>query len=286
MIPLLYQLSYTGMGTDDSGIVSGCPDRRSSSAPGDVHRPDSILASLVALLWPESCRLCACPPSRGKSLCGDCQTRLPPLSPDCCRCLHSGPDRAGDCRGCRAGAPLRPMIHLSTHEGALRELILLGKRQHRDDVAELLSTALSAIIPFRWPGIRNASAVVPVPRHWLRRCTQGVSFAERLAIPLASKLGLRCRHLLRRRRGPTQVSLSVGRRKCLAAGAFQPRSPRHLALARPNKVVLIDDVYTTGATLRAATRALEASGLEVQLWIVASVSPGSDPGRDYGMATR
>jgi predicted amidophosphoribosyltransferase len=178
------------------------------------------------------------------------------------------------------------MIHLSAHEGALRELILLGKRQHRDDVAELLSTALSTIISFRWPGIRHASAVVPVPRHWLRRCTQGVSFAERLAIPLASKLGLRCRHLLRRRRGPTQVSLSAGRRKSLAAGAFQSRIPRNLALARPNTVVLIDDVYTTGATLRAATRALEASGLEVQLWIVASVSPGSDPGRDYGMATR
>ncbi|MEE2858070.1 MAG: phosphoribosyltransferase family protein [Planctomycetota bacterium] len=283
---MLYQLSYTGMGTDDSGIASGCPDRRSSSAPEDGHRPASVLASLVTLLWPETCRLCACPPNPGRALCDRCQTQLPPISPVCCRCLHSGSDRAGNCRGCRAGDPLRPMVHLSTHEGALRQLILLGKRQHRDDVAELLSAALAAIIPLRWPDIQETPWVVPVPRHWLRRCRRGVSFAERMAIPLARKLGLRCRHLLRRRRGPTQVSLSAGRRKHLPAGVFQPRIARRAASARQNQVVLIDDVYTTGATLRAATAALEASGLEVQLWIVASVSTNSEAGPGYGMATR
>ena len=185
MIPLLYQLSYTGMGTDDSGIDSCCPDRRSSSAPEDDQRPESVLASLGALLWPETCRLCAGPPIAGRALCDRCQTQLPPISPECCRCLHSSHVGAGNCRGCRAAVPLRPMIHLSTHEGAMRQLILLGKQQQRDDVAELLSTALAAIIPSRWPDIQHAPWLVPVPRHWLRRCRQGVSFAERLASIIA-----------------------------------------------------------------------------------------------------
>jgi predicted amidophosphoribosyltransferase len=109
----------------------------------------------------------------------------------------------------------------------------------------------------RW----HPDAVVAIPMHWSRRMWRGVHSAEivagRLAahldVPLASHL------LVRRRRTAPQARLAPSRRKANVRGAFGARASRDLARAR---LLLVDDIMTTGATLNEAAKTLLDAGAD------------------------
>ncbi len=102
-------------------------------------------------------------------------------------------------------------------------------------------------------------AIVPVPMHWSRKLWRGTNspqtiaerFATRLGIPLAEHL------LARRRRTAPQASLSANKRLANVRGAF--RAARHADLPGA-RLLLIDDIMTTGATVNEASKMLSRSG--------------------------
>ena len=101
----------------------------------------------------------------------------------------------------------------------------------------------------------DVDTVIPVPLHWLRRWKRGYNQAAVIARVVAKELGAQCREdiLYRRRRTSTQTRLGGEERARNVAGAFGVRErfqPRH--------VLLLDDVFTTGATTAACFRALRA----------------------------
>lgn len=99
--------------------------------------------------------------------------------------------------------------------------------------------------------------IVPVPLHWRRRWSRGYNQSESLALGLSSKLGLPCRPkwLIRTRPTPTQRTLTATERKENVRGAF--RAARSVVSGA--RVLLVDDVMTTGATADAASTALRAA---------------------------
>ena len=107
---------------------------------------------------------------------------------------------------------------------------------------------------------RDVDTVIPVPLHWIRRWRRGYNQAAVIARELAKALGAECREdvLWRRRRTVTQTRLGGDERARNVSGAFgvgripgaSPEAPRH--------VLLVDDVFTTGATTAECFRTLRA----------------------------
>ncbi len=106
------------------------------------------------------------------------------------------------------------------------------------------------------PVYSDVDAVIPVPLHWTRLWSRGHNQAEIIAEVLASQLGaeMRADILYRVRRTRTQTRLSVEGKAHNVEGAFQVR-PQKTA-AEYSHILLVDDVFTTGATLRSCRKAL------------------------------
>lgn len=149
--------------------------------------------------------------------------------------------------------------------GPVADAIQRFKYGGRSDLGSVLGSRMAAETA-RWRG--RVDAVVPVPLHWRRRRARGFDQAALLAKPVARALGApaRLRGLRRVRNTPPQVELTHAERQRNIDGAFAPWRLRGAV-----RVLLIDDVRTTGATLRAAATALEAGGVvEVHALVLAT----------------
>ena len=139
------------------------------------------------------------------------------------------------------------------------------KYDGRSDLGSALGS-LMAIDARHWVG--QVDAVVPVPLHWRRRRARGYDQAALLARPVAKSLGVPAmlRGLQRVRNTPRQVDLPHAERQRNIAGAFASWRLRGVG-----RVLLVDDVRTTGATLRAALEALKAGGVsDVHTFVLAA----------------
>lgn len=137
---------------------------------------------------------------------------------------------------------------------ALRRLKLTRRREVARALAPLLGPLVAAMAP-------HVDVAIPVPLHWRRMSARGFNQSE-LLLRLASRgTGLRIdRGSLRRVRAtPPQRGMNAERRAANVAGAFRVPA-RHRHRIEGTRVLLFDDVVTTGATLFAAARALREAG--------------------------
>jgi ComF family protein len=229
---------------------------------------------VLALVFPTSCAACreSMDHPRSGPLCDGCWGSLPRHGSGVCGCgvpllqLH-----AGACGRCRRG--LSPFVRgasLGPYAGSLRVVIHELKYRGRRRAATQLADRLD-----RDPRVRQvmsgADVLVPVPLHPRRRRERGFNQAELLAAELGRRaaLPMSAGTLVRRTDTASQAGLSAARRRANVAGAF---AVRHRSRVSGRVIVLIDDVYTTGATARACARALRAAGAaEVRLVTVARV---------------
>ncbi len=140
------------------------------------------------------------------------------------------------------------------YEGALRELIHLFKYGRMKPLSRPLSAHLAAALPRDQP----FDAVVPVPLHWRRAWSRGFNQSELLARAMARRCGIPVlKSLIRDRATETQAGLTHARRRSNVANAFRMKRRRSVQGMR---ILLIDDVMTTGATGSACATALKRAG--------------------------
>lgn len=173
----------------------------------------------------------------------------------------------GDLRPAPAGAPVPPGLDacrsLLRYDGAGRELLARLKYRNGRSAVGWLAAAMATLVVGA-----DFDVVTWAPTTDDRRRARGFDQAEVLARPLARQLGRPCRPLLVRRRGPPQTGRSRAERRL--GPVFAPRAPNGAADLR---VLLVDDVLTSGATLTSAAGALRACGATG----VAAVTAGRTP---------
>jgi len=172
--------------------------------------------------------------------------------------------------------PLRGVVRLAAFADPLKGAIHNMKYRRNWPLAEQLADRLWASAAVRQL-LDGADVLVPVPLHRRRQIARGYNQAEVLARRLARLSGVKvARALLRVRATASQTNMpSRARREKNLRGAFALRSERAVASKR---IVLVDDVMTSGATLRAAARALmTAKPRTIHALVLAAADPkGSD----------
>jgi len=225
---------------------------------------------LVALCFPDDCRVCARPleePSR-VPVCAAClgsfRVIVAPFCGTCGRPMVAGAHTgaAGPmCALCRRGVYSFQMARsYAAYDDALLRVISLLKHEAIRPLARVLGERLAEVAS-RDPTVGKPKVVVPVPLHPDRQRERGFNQAELLARVVAARLGLPidAEVLERRKPRPAKLKLSRHERWEAARGAYAAVTGRQFDNQR---VLLVDDVFTTGATLDACAKALQAAGAE------------------------
>ena len=164
-------------------------------------------------------------------------------------------DAEGRCALCRSGLRGFDAAYcFGAYEGVLRELIHLYKYARIRTLARPLGDLLAAALPRdeEW------NVLVPVPLHWRRQWKRGFNQSELLARAIARRTALPVVNALRRAHATlTQAGLSNTSRRRNVAAAFRCKRPGAVAGKR---VLLIDDVMTTGSTAAACALVLKRAG--------------------------
>jgi len=164
-------------------------------------------------------------------------------------------DDEGRCALCRTGAQgFDAAYAFGPYDGALKKLIHVLKYERVRTLARPLANHLVSALPLD----QRFDAVVPMPLHWFRHWRRGFNQSELLATELGRRRGLPVLKAVRRSRATVaQAGLTSARRRANVAGAFAPLRRRPL---QGKRVLLVDDVMTTGATASACARALRRAG--------------------------
>lgn len=234
-----------------------------SRAAHKPRRTQSHFEGLAKIIWPQRSLVTGREVAGPGALEPEHWSKLHFLSDPLCACCGVPLDLAVEegqlCAACLVRRPAYDRARAALAYGDVsRDLVLALKYQGRRDSLDLLA---------RWMAsagadlLRDADLVVPVPLHYLRLIRRGFNQSVWLAAALARKSDvLLCVDAIKRVRStPIQGGLSADGRRRNVQGAFRVRKGRE-ALVRDKKILLVDDVLTTGATAEACSRALKRAG--------------------------
>ena len=224
-------------------------------------------AAIEQLLLPAECLLCHAllgPRDTDRIVCPLCRQRWRAVRPPWCeRCGQPEP-HFGPCRLC-AGWPaaltrVRSAVWL---DAGARPAVHGLKYGRLPRIADDLAAAMQPLRPATdGPSGGAGGALIPIPLAPKRLRERGYNQSEMLARALARhwRIPVLGDVLVRTRETPTQTALTPGTRLANVAGAFGLANDQRSMINDHSTLIIVDDVFTTGATLAEAARALEQAG--------------------------
>ncbi len=237
---------------------------------------------LLDIALPERCPACGKITPSGGSFCVDCWQKLEFLSgPACIQCnlpLPFAQDGEQSCAACIQHPPLHDGVFGAVAYGDIARIVALRlKYAGKIGLAKMIATQLGRFAEHDSP-LGSSILLLPVPLHWTRLWSRSYNQAALIAQSLARS----AEHLvyvpdmlLRTKRTPYLRGLSAKQRKTTVAGAFAI-NPKRSDMFKNADIILVDDIYTTGATTDACVRILKKAGAKrVRIFCWARVLPGS-----------
>ena len=245
-------------------------------------RAGAIFGDVTALmrdaLFPPTCLVCHVVTSRTGTLCAACWNKVKFIERPYCEVLGTpfAVDPGDDALSGDALAnppPFRRARAVAAYGDVVRKLVQLLKYNDRTDLAPWMADWM---VRAGTELLSECDLIIPVPLHAWRYLSRRFNQSAELARAIGTKAGkpFDPSALVRTRRTKQQVGLGARQREDNVRGAF--RVPDHMLIAVAGKtVLLIDDVFTTGATINAATKALKKAGAKaVDVLTFARVIPG------------
>lgn len=225
-----------------------------------------FLAGIIDCIFPPRCITCGllleeCGPL---PFCPDCRGQIRFIrSPLCPRCGIPFPDGDADhlCGECLAvQRPYALARSVALYEGTILKAIHLFKYRGKIGIGRVLGTIMADFAGSLWD-MKAFSLILPVPLHRSRLRQRGFNQAVVLARSVAKRFCLPLDFMTLRRPGLTSPQVGLGReeRKTNVRGAFRVHKPEKIAGRR---ILLVDDVYTTGSTLSECADLLMSAGAE------------------------
>jgi ComF family protein len=208
-----------------------------------------LVSHILDFIAPSECQACGRFASMG------------PLGLLCQACRSSLPDNA---RRITGPPSIVETLSMGPYASPLGVLVKQAKYGPHLGAADALGRRLGKALQ----GLLDVDAVVAIPIPRARRWRRGFCQGERMARGVAAASGLPLLPLLRRRSGPTQVGQRAAARRRLSASNFVVQVD-----GAPDRILLVDDVRTTGATLHAAARALKRRGTQ-HVWAATACFQG------------
>ena len=247
-----------------------------------VFEIKSFAANLSAmparLLFPPVCAGCRRQVSEPGTLCGACWPKLRFLERPWCAVMgtpfaHDMGDNLLSAEAIADPPPFDRLRSVALHDDLARQLVHGLKYRDRTDLAPMMA---GWMVRASEGAVEKADIVLAVPLHASRLVWRKFNQAAELARAIAAETGKPFLPLALRRTRRTrhQVGLGARQREDNVRGAFTVTDSGKTALFG-RRVVLVDDVYTTGATVSAATRALKRAGVaDVTVLTFARALPG------------
>ncbi len=219
--------------------------------------------TVVDLIYPPVCAGCERPMAAPRALCAACWSRVRfierPFCPVMGRPFAHDPGEGMICAEALADPPVFDRLRAAAFHDSTARMLVHGLKYHdRTDLARMMA---GWMLRAGDGAVENCDGIIPVPLHFTRRLARRFNQAGELARGLArlSQKALLPDAIVRVRKTRPQVGLGEKAREDNLRGAFQVTAAGREAVFG-KRLVLVDDVYTTGATVNAAARTLKKAG--------------------------
>jgi ComF family protein len=216
---------------------------------------------LLDLLFPKICLGCG---REGKYICDSCTSKAKTLKPVCPYCEKPSIDGFTHTK-CKKKYGLDGLTSIWDYDGVIKKAIMALKYKYSTEVGKELSERYISELMTRSDLVKGGT-LIPIPIHWHRENVRG--FNQSIEIGKSVALSMNWKFipdlLIKKQQTVSQVELSVEKRKQNLEGAFS-LSPHDSSFIIPNSIVLFDDVFTTGSTLKEAAKVLKRAGVE-KVW--------------------
>lgn len=218
--------------------------------------------SCLNLVYPLKCFVCdsvlSIEEPVKQHICPDCFKKIKFIT--CSVCEKCGrPSNSSICLQCNKNPKIffDRVIPIAVYEDVLRELIHLFKYKKSDYLDKFLAGFLIEKI-LESDDLKDVDFIVPVPMHWFDKFRRGYNQTELLACEISKSIGapVLSDRLIKYKRTVSQTTLSGKERVKNVKGAFKVKNSEIL---EGKKVLLIDDVFTTGATLNECSKMLRGA---------------------------
>jgi ComF family protein len=226
-----------------------------------IHFARTALQQVADFALPPRCAGCGSITQSQGAFCLDCWSGLDLLGPPCCaRCALPFEHEEGEeslCAGCLAEPPAFDRLRAAVSYGELAKTVALKLKYGRKPGVAATMAGLMG----RHVAAFEAPVLCPVALHRWRIWRRGYNQAALIAASLARRHDLAVRHdlLLRVKATPPLKQMGPAERRRAVRGAFRV-NPRHAESIAGRNILLVDDVFTSGATVSACARVLKRAG--------------------------